>query len=131
MNKEFLDKLKHKKKAYRGWKQGDVARGKYRESVRGAKDRVGKAKARTEVSLSRDIEGNKKSFFRYTSGKKQAKENVSPLRRKQETRVPGIWRRLWYSMTFLPQSLPASAPAMQPNSQKTMEGTRGMKNCPL
>jgi len=37
MNKEYLDKLKHKKKAYRKWKQGDVARGKYREIVRAAK----------------------------------------------------------------------------------------------
>ncbi|GAB0203667.1 hypothetical protein GRJ2_002832300 [Grus japonensis] len=33
MNKELLDKLKHKKEAYRGWKQGQVAWEKYRETV--------------------------------------------------------------------------------------------------
>ena len=25
MKKELLEKLKHKKEAYRGWKQGDIA----------------------------------------------------------------------------------------------------------
>ncbi|GAB0199210.1 hypothetical protein GRJ2_002386400 [Grus japonensis] len=33
MNKELLDKLKHKKEAYRGWKQGQVAWEKYRETI--------------------------------------------------------------------------------------------------
>ncbi|GAB0190203.1 hypothetical protein GRJ2_001485600 [Grus japonensis] len=33
MNKELLDKLKHKKEAYRGWKQGQVAWGEYRGIV--------------------------------------------------------------------------------------------------
>ena len=33
MNKELLDKLKHKKEAYRGWKQGQVAWEEYREIV--------------------------------------------------------------------------------------------------
>jgi len=34
--------------------------------------------------------------------------------RKQETCLPGIWRRLRYSTAFLPQSLLASAPATLP-----------------
>ena len=33
MNKELLDKLKQKRKAYRGWKQGQVAWEAYREIV--------------------------------------------------------------------------------------------------
>jgi len=33
MNKELLDKLKDKKEAYRGWKQGQVAWNEYREIV--------------------------------------------------------------------------------------------------
>ncbi|GAB0177124.1 hypothetical protein GRJ2_000177600 [Grus japonensis] len=33
MDKELLDKLKHKKEAYRGWKQGQVAWEEYREIV--------------------------------------------------------------------------------------------------
>ena len=32
MNKELLGKVKHKKEAYRGWKQGQVAWEEYRET---------------------------------------------------------------------------------------------------
>jgi len=64
VNKELLDKVKHKKKASRGWKQGQVAWEKYREIVRAARDQVRKAKALTELNLARDIKGNKKSFYR-------------------------------------------------------------------
>ncbi|GAB0188477.1 hypothetical protein GRJ2_001313000 [Grus japonensis] len=38
MNKELLDKLKHKKEAYRGWKQGQVAWEECRETVRAVRD---------------------------------------------------------------------------------------------
>ena len=62
MNKELLDKLKHKKEAYRGWKQGQVAWEEYREIVRAARDQVRKAKALIELNLARDVKGNKKSF---------------------------------------------------------------------
>ena len=34
MNKELLDKLKHKKEGYRGWKHGQAAQEEYREMVR-------------------------------------------------------------------------------------------------
>ena len=64
MNKELLDKLKHKKQAYRGWKQGQVAWEEYREIVRVARDQVRKAKAVIELNLARDVKGNKKSFYR-------------------------------------------------------------------
>ena len=37
MNKELLDKLNHKKEAYRGWKQGHVACEEYRETVQAAR----------------------------------------------------------------------------------------------
>ncbi|GAB0208721.1 hypothetical protein GRJ2_003337800 [Grus japonensis] len=45
MNKEVLGKVKQKKEAYRGWKQGQVAWEEYRETVRAARDQVRKAKA--------------------------------------------------------------------------------------
>ena len=44
MNKELLDKLIHKKEAYRGWKQGQVAWAEYREIVQAARDQVRKLK---------------------------------------------------------------------------------------
>ncbi|GAB0209907.1 hypothetical protein GRJ2_003456400 [Grus japonensis] len=80
MNKELLDKVKQKKEAFRGWKQGQVAWEEYRETVRAARDQVRKAKAPIEISLPRDIEGNKKSFYRYVSDKRRMRENVGPLR---------------------------------------------------
>jgi len=52
MNKELLDKLKHGKESYRGWKQEQVAWEEYREIVRAARDQVRKAKALTELNLA-------------------------------------------------------------------------------
>ncbi|GAB0209590.1 mitochondrial enolase superfamily member 1 [Grus japonensis] len=80
MNKELLDKLKHKKEAYRGWKPGQVAWEEYRETVRAARDQVRKAKALIELNLARDVKGNKKSFYRYVSDKRRMRENVGSLR---------------------------------------------------
>ncbi|GAB0180284.1 hypothetical protein GRJ2_000493700 [Grus japonensis] len=79
MNKELLDKLRHKQEAYRGWKRGQVAWEEYRVVVRAARDQVRKAKALTELNLARDIKGNTKSFYRYVSDKRKTRENVGPL----------------------------------------------------
>ncbi|GAB0176277.1 hypothetical protein GRJ2_000092900 [Grus japonensis] len=79
MNKELLGKVKHKKEAYRGWKQGQVAWEEYRETVRAARNQVRKAKALIEISLARDVKDNKKSFYRYVSDKRKMRENVDPL----------------------------------------------------
>ncbi|GAB0203792.1 mitochondrial enolase superfamily member 1 [Grus japonensis] len=80
MNKELLGKVKQKKEAYRGWKQGQVAWEEYRGTVRAARDQVRKAKALTEISLARDVKDNQKSFYRYVSDKRRTRENVGPLR---------------------------------------------------
>ncbi|GAB0206448.1 hypothetical protein GRJ2_003110400 [Grus japonensis] len=80
MNKELLGKVKHKKEACRGWKQGQVAWEEYRETVRAARDQVRKAKALIEISLARDVKDNKKSFYRYVSDKRRTRENAGPLR---------------------------------------------------
>lgn len=42
MSKEFLNKLKHRKRSYRGWKPGQVGWEEYREFVQTAEDGVGK-----------------------------------------------------------------------------------------
>ncbi|KFW73581.1 hypothetical protein AS28_12130, partial [Pygoscelis adeliae] len=81
MNKELLGKLKHKKEAYRGWKQGQVAWEEYREEIiQAARDQVRKAKALIELNLARDIKGDKKSFHRYVRDRRKTRENVGPLR---------------------------------------------------
>ncbi|GAB0204697.1 mitochondrial enolase superfamily member 1 [Grus japonensis] len=79
MNKLLLGKVKHKKEAYRGWKQEQVAWEEYRETVPAAREQVRKAKALIEISLARDIKDNKKSFYRYVSDKRRMRENVGPL----------------------------------------------------
>ncbi|KFV01564.1 hypothetical protein N340_02894, partial [Tauraco erythrolophus] len=79
MNKELLDQLGHKKKAYRGWKQGQVAREEYKEMVQATRDQVRKAKALIELNLARDIKGNKKNFYRYVSDKNRPREDAGPL----------------------------------------------------
>ncbi|GAB0207593.1 mitochondrial enolase superfamily member 1 [Grus japonensis] len=79
MNKELLGKVKQKKEAYRGWKQGQVAWEEYRETVQAGKDQVRKAKALIELNLARDVKDNKKSFYRYVSDKRRTRENVGPL----------------------------------------------------
>ncbi|GAB0184104.1 mitochondrial enolase superfamily member 1 [Grus japonensis] len=79
MNKLLLGKVKHKKEAYRGWKQGQVAWEEYRETVRAAREQVRKAKALIELNLTRDVKDNKKSFYRYVSDKRRMRENVGPL----------------------------------------------------
>ncbi|KAK4826209.1 hypothetical protein QYF61_006153 [Mycteria americana] len=73
MNKELLDKLKHKK--------GSLQR-EYREIVRAAKDQVRKAKALIQLNLARDSKGNKESFYRYIGGKRKTRENVVPLQKE-------------------------------------------------
>ncbi|GAB0188489.1 mitochondrial enolase superfamily member 1 [Grus japonensis] len=79
MNKELLDKVKHKKEAYRRWKQGQIAWEEYREIVRAARDHIRKAKALIELNLARDVKGKKKSFYRYVSDKRKTREYVGPL----------------------------------------------------
>ncbi|KFW64479.1 hypothetical protein AS28_12305, partial [Pygoscelis adeliae] len=82
MNKELLDKLKHKKEAYSRWKQGQVAWQEYREIVRAARDQVRKAKALIELNLARDVKGNKKSFYAYVGDKRKTRENAGPLQKE-------------------------------------------------
>ncbi|GAB0209084.1 mitochondrial enolase superfamily member 1 [Grus japonensis] len=83
MNKELLGKVKQRKEAYRGWKQGQVAWEEYRETVRAARDQDRKAKALTELNLARDVKDNKKSFYRYVSDKRKMRETVGPLRNER------------------------------------------------
>jgi len=71
MNKECLDKLKHKKEAYRAWKHGQVAWEEYRGIVQAARDQVRKAKVLIELNLAMDIKGNTKSFYRYIGDKRK------------------------------------------------------------
>ncbi|GAB0180313.1 hypothetical protein GRJ2_000496600 [Grus japonensis] len=118
MNRKFLDKLRHKQEAYRGWKQGRGAWEEYREIVRAARDQVRKAKALIELNLARDIKGNKKSFYRYISDKRKTGENVGLLQKEtgdwvtQDMEKAEVLNNFFASVfteTTLPLSLMGSA----------------------
>ena len=78
MNK-LLAKIKHKKEAYRGWKQGQVTWVEYRNTVQMSRDEVRKAEAQMKLSLARDIKENKKGFCQHVGNKRKTRENVDPL----------------------------------------------------
>ncbi|GAB0176076.1 hypothetical protein GRJ2_000072800 [Grus japonensis] len=131
MNKELLDKLKQKKEAYRGWKQGQVAWEEYRETVRAARDQVRKAKALIELNLARDVKDNKKSFYKYVSDKRKTRENMGPLQKETGDLVTQDMEKAEVLNEFFAQSSLTSARATPPKPQKAKAGTGRMKNCPL
>lgn len=60
MNKEVLAKLRHKKEARRGWKQGQGTWEEYRDSVRVSRDEVRKAQVLKELNLAKVVRDKKK-----------------------------------------------------------------------
>lgn len=61
MNKELLNKLKHRKEAYGGWKQGQLACEEYREVVQTARDWVRKVKDR--IKPAQGCQGQKEKLL--------------------------------------------------------------------
>ena len=54
----------------RRWKQGCVSWEEYRAVVCVCRNRIRKAKAQMELNLERDVEDNKKEFYRYIGRKR-------------------------------------------------------------
>jgi len=46
------------------------------------REQVMKAKALTELNLTRDVKWNKKAFYRYVSDRRKTRENVGPLQKE-------------------------------------------------
>ena len=82
MNKKLPENVKHKKEAHRRRKEGQLAWQEYREIDQAVRHQVRKVKALIELNMTRDIKGNKKSFYRYVSDKRKTRENVVPLRKE-------------------------------------------------
>ena len=79
MSKELLGEIRWKTKVHEKWKEGQATWEQYRNVVRACRDATRKAKVHLELNLARDVEDNKKGFFKYTSSKRKTKENVGPL----------------------------------------------------
>lgn len=75
MNKQEVPE-KHKKEAYKRWKQGKVTQKGYRDIVQTCQDRIGKDKTHLELYL---VKGNKKGFDSCITNKRNPRENVDPL----------------------------------------------------
>jgi len=51
----------------------------YGDIVPACRNEVRKAKAALELNLGGNVEGNRKSFYKYVSNKRKTKEDLSPL----------------------------------------------------
>lgn len=130
-NKESLwNKPKHRKEACRGWKQKQVAWEEHRGVIWATRHQSRKGRALRELNLDRETKGNRKNCTLVVKGR-LGKIMWALSIRDQETWLPRIWRRLKYSMTFLPLSWPASAPATLPKSQNGKARIGIMRNGPL
>lgn len=102
---------RHKKKIYRGWREGQIAWEEYREIVWTARDQVGKLKP---WCLARDGRSKKDRLHRYVGDKRKTRENGGPLEEnRRQASEEG-----WGALTFFSQSSPSSAPSSLPKSQK-------------
>ena len=61
--KDLQLKLRELRETYRERKQGCVAWEEHRAVVRVRRDRIGKARAQTELNVARDVKGNQKGFY--------------------------------------------------------------------
>lgn len=61
--KDLRLKLREKREMYRKWKNSFVAWEEHRAVVRVRRDRIGKARAQTELNVARDVKGNQKGFY--------------------------------------------------------------------
>lgn len=71
MKNELLVKLKHKKEAYRTWKQGQVTREKYRDIVQASRDNGREANTQMELNLAKDVGDSKKGYYKNISDKRK------------------------------------------------------------
>jgi len=79
MNRELLLRLQKKKRVHVLWKKGQATWGDYMEVAEVCREEVRKAKARLELRLATAVKEKKKSFYKYTSGKRRSKENLHPV----------------------------------------------------
>ena len=79
MSKELLEKLIWKKEVYSMWRKGLATWKEYSNIIRVCRDATRKAKGHLELNLARDVNHNKKGFFKYISSKRKTGDTVGPL----------------------------------------------------
>lgn len=76
LSQDLLVKLKSKMETHRQWKQEQVSREELKDLAQLCREIVRKAKAQLELTLVRNAENYRKSFYRYVSQKKKVKDTV-------------------------------------------------------
>ncbi|KAK4812034.1 hypothetical protein QYF61_026172 [Mycteria americana] len=68
-----------KRRVYDLWKKGQATQEDYKDAMRLYREKIRRAKAQLEPNLATAVKDNKKCFYKYTSNKKRAKENLHSL----------------------------------------------------
>lgn len=79
LNREFMNKIRWKKKVHGSWKEGLATWEEYKMVARGYREATRKAKASMEFNLARQTEDNRKGFFKYIAGRTNTRGNTGPL----------------------------------------------------
>lgn len=123
MSKELLNELRHRKDMSKRWKPGRWPRRviEFLSSI--ARYNIRKAQAHLELNLPRflDVKGNKKRLHKCTNSKRKTGEDVCLYGLGQRHWWQRPWKRLRYSVAFLPWSLPVKLTIRNPRPQKTKE----------
>ena len=72
-------RLQKKKRVCVLWKKGQATWEDYKEVAKVCREEVRKEKAQLELRLATAVKEKKKSFYKYTSGKRRSKENLHPV----------------------------------------------------
>ena len=72
-------RLWKKKRVYVLWKKGQATWGDCKQVAKICRVEVRKARAQLELRLATAVKENKKSFYKYISGKRRTKDNFHPL----------------------------------------------------
>ncbi|NWI48887.1 ITA8 protein, partial [Calyptomena viridis] len=72
-------KIRQKRKAYAQWKKGLGTWKEYRDAAYLCREKICVTKAQLRLKLARNVEENNKSFFKYITGKRQCRNNITLL----------------------------------------------------
>ncbi|KAK4821440.1 hypothetical protein QYF61_020023 [Mycteria americana] len=79
LNRELWLELRKKRRVYDLWKKGQATQEDYKDVMRLCREKIRRAKDQLELNLATAVKDNKKCFYKYTTNKRRAKENLHPL----------------------------------------------------
>lgn len=128
LHRELRLELRHKKRMYNVWKEGQATQEEHKNPVRLCMQKIRRAKDRLELCLPTAVKGNKQCFSKDISKKRRAKENLHPLMNVGGNMVPEDEEKAelpnaFFASVFHSQN--SCVPGTQPPEP---EGRRGEQN---